>query len=622
MSGADTLMRAAYRVPFLDGLDDATAEAIRLRLEPLAIPGGRILFKEGEEADSLYVLVSGAIGVASHDPATGAAHRIARLRPPETVGEVALLSNGPRSATATVLRDSLLLRLSRDAFDDLALRHPGAMLYFARLLADRLRRGAAARPALHAPMTFAVIGVTHGVSAVRFGQALARALGARTGWLAAWPDGADETWFHTFETEHARVVYAADDPVCAWTRLCLRRADHVLLLAAPGEPPFPALKGTDMGSPDGWRRCDLVIEQAADAPSPRAADPAIDALAVAMRHQVRAGHAGDHERVGRLVSGRAHGLVLGGGGARGFAHLGVLRALAEAGHAIDFVGGTSIGAVVAASLAMGWNTDEIQNHILQAFVSSSPLNDYTLPVLSLTRGVKVDTRLRQHFGDVRIENLWLPFLCVSANLTTGSAMVHTRGDLVRALRASIAIPGLLPPVITDDGVLVDGGTMNNLPADLLADLERGAVLAVDVGSDLAFEKMPMRSWRGRAIRRLLGASEATPGIAQLLLRAATVSSDAQAAIARERAAVVIRPPLAGIDLRDWAAYAMVVEIGYRHAAQRLAVDGLRPWADAAECGRSGDAVDSDLEPRGAAQGRPGPVGRRVLGEARPDQAPA
>ena len=580
MSAARTLAPAAYRVPFLDSLDPETAEAIRQRLEPVAIAGGRILFEEGEEADSLYVLVSGAIGIANHDPATGLIRRIARLRPPETVGEVALLSNGPRSATATVLRDSLLLRLSREAFDEIATRHPSAMLYFARLLADRLRSGTT-RPALYLPMTFAVIGVTPGVSAGRFGRTLATALGARTGCLPAWPENADETWFHAYETEHGRVVYAADDPVCAWTRLCLRRADHVLLLAAPGQPPFPALQGVDLGAPDGWRRCDLVIEQAADAEVPRAADPAIDALGVAMRHQVRAGRAADTERLGRLVSGRARGLVLGGGGARGFAHLGVLRALHEAGHAIDFVGGTSIGAVVAASVAMGWSLGEIQDHILEAFVSSSPLNDYTLPVLSLTRGIKVDTRLRHHFGKVRIEDLWLPFLCVSANLTTGAAMIHTRGDLVGALRASIAIPGLLPPVIAEDGVLVDGGTMNNLPADLLADLERGRVLAVDVGSDLAFERMPMRSWRGRMIRRLLGAPEATPGIAQLLLRAATVSSDAQAAMARERAAVVLRPPLAGIDLRDWAAYASVAEIGYRHASQRIAADGLHPWADAA-----------------------------------------
>ncbi|GJE45930.1 patatin-like phospholipase family protein [Methylobacterium soli] len=580
MSAARTLAPASYRVPFLDGLDAEAVDAFRRRLEPVAVAGGRILFAEGEEADSLYVLVSGAVGIANHDPATGLIRRIARLRPPETVGEVALLSNGPRSATATVLRDSLLLRLSREAFDEIAARHPSAMLYFARLLADRLRSGTT-RPALHLPMTFAVIGVTPGVSAARFGRTLATALGARTGCLPAWPENADETWFHAYETEHGRVVYAADDPVCAWTRLCLRRADHVLLLAAPGQPPFPALQGVDLGAPDGWRRCDLVIEQAADAAVPRAADPAIDALGVAMRHQVRAGRTADHDRLGRLVSGRARGLVLGGGGARGFAHLGVLRALHEADHTIDFVGGTSIGAVVAASVAMGWSLDEIQDHILEAFVLSSPLNDYTLPVLSLTRGIKVDTRLRHHFGTVRIEDLWLPFLCVSANLTTGAAMVHTRGDLVGALRASIAIPGLLPPVIAEDGVLVDGGTMNNLPADLLADLERGRVLAVDVGSDLAFERMPMRSWRGRMIRRLLGAPEATPGIAQLLLRAATVSSDAQAAMARERAAVVLRPPLAGIDLRDWAAYASVAEIGYRHASQRIAADGLHPWADAA-----------------------------------------
>ncbi|WP_430910731.1 patatin-like phospholipase family protein [Methylobacterium sp. sgz302541] len=569
----------AYRVPFLDGLDDAAATALRGRMEPCAVPGGTVLFRQGDRADGLYVIVSGSVGVASRDPDTGAVRRIARLRPPDTVGEVALLSDAPRSATATVLRDALLLRLGRACFDDLAMRHPAAMLYFARLLADRLRSLGGGRPVMHAPMTFAVIAVTGGVDARAFGATLADALGGRTGFLPDWPDNADETWFHAYETGHERVVYAAVDPDCPWSRLCLRRADHVLLLAAAGQPPLERSGELDLDSPDGWRRCDLVVAQEASAHGARPAAPGIDALPVAMRHQVRIGRAADHARLARLVSGRARGLVLSGGGARGFAHIGVLRALEEAGHPVDFVGGTSIGAVVGASVAMGWSADEISGHVFDAFVSSSPINDYTLPVLSLTRGTKVDERLRRHFGEVRVEGLWLPFLCVSANLTTGAAMVHREGDLATALRASIAIPGLLPPVMAEEGVLVDGGTMNNLPADLLAGQERGPVLAVDVGSDLAFERMPMRSWQGRVVRRLLGASEATPGIAQLLLRAATVSSDAQAAMSREHATAVMRPPLAGIDLRDWRSWERIAGIGYRHAVERIEAGTLRAWSE-------------------------------------------
>lgn len=157
----------------------------------------------------------------------------------------------------------------------------------------------------------------------------------------------------------------------------------------------------------------------------------------------------------------------------------------------------------------------------------------------------MDAGLAERFGDARIEDLWRPFFCVSSNLTTGTAMVHRVGALDRAIRASIAIPGLLPPVASEDGILVDGGMMNNLPADVMADLDRGPVLAVDVGSDSAFQAMPRRGMGARAVRRILGISDQLPGIAHLLLRSATVSSGAQTIAAVTRAAILLKPALAG-----------------------------------------------------------------------------
>ncbi|ACL55207.1 patatin-like phospholipase family protein [Methylobacterium nodulans] len=565
-------------IPFLAPLDLATAAAVRERLEPIAVAGGQILFEQDAPADALYALVSGAIGISARDPASGEMRPVARVRPPETVGEMALLSGEPRSATATVLRDSYLLRLSKSAFDDLVECHPATMLYFARLLAARLRSVSSQQPLATAPMTFAVIGVTEGVEAAGFASAFAAALPGRSTALATWPEEADETWFHALETAHDQVVYAAEAPGSGWANLCLRRADHVLLLAAPRHPPRGALAGRIVMPVPGWTRQDLVVLNAQGATRPGPLDPAVTALPVALRLQARAGNAQDLARIARLAGGRARGLVLGGGGARGFAHLGVMRALAEAGLAVDLVAGTSMGAVTGASLAMGWDLEEIVAHTVAAFVESSPLNDYTLPITALTRGAKVDRRLALHFGDARIEDLWLPFFCVSSNLTTGAAMVHREGPLVPALRASIAIPGLLPPVLDAEGVLVDGGVMNNLPADLMAALGRGTVLAVDVASDLALDTMPRRSLRSRVLRRALGVPFAMPSIAQILLRAATVSSDASAAMARDRATAVLRPPLAGIDLRAWRSYAAVAEIGYRDARARLAEGALDAWA--------------------------------------------
>ncbi len=569
------------RIPFLSGLDPAARAAVRDRMVGIAVAGGWPLFEEGEAGDALYTLVSGSVGISTRDARTGAVRRVARLVPPDSVGEMALLSDAPRSATATALRDSQLLRLTRDAFEDIVAEQPGTLLYFSRLLADRLRAVQKARPVERAPRTFAILAVTEGPSVTEFGTRLALAfdgiLPGRTGCLAQWPEGVDESWFHSFEAGHDRTIYIAQQIDCPWCRLCLRQADHVLLLAAPGKPPRPDCEACVARTRSEWVRMDLVVDQQPDAELPRPLHPAVAALPASLRIQVRSGQPTDVCRLARLASGCARGVAFGGGGARGLAHLGVLRALEEAGCGVDFVGGTSMGAIIAASIAMGWSLERIHHQTIESFVGQNPLNDYTLPYHALTRGAKVDAGLAQRFGGARLEDLWLPFFCVSSNLTTGSAMIHRNGDLPTALRASIAIPGLLPPVCTEDGVLVDGGMMNNLPADIAARMERGPVLAIDVGSDLAFQTMPARTWRGRVVRSWLGMPDAMPAIVPLLLRAATVSSDAQTMMAVASAAAVLKPRLAGIDLRAWASYETIAGIGYRCAQEALGAGRLDSW---------------------------------------------
>lgn len=569
-------------IPFLAGLDAAAVEAVRAPMVALTVPGGRTLFEQGETGDALYTLVSGAVGVSTRDH-HGVQTRIARLRPPAIFGEMALLSDAPRAATVTALRESEFLCLTRAAFETVIAEHPHTLLYFARMLAERLRTLYEGHSVHHAPRTFLVMAVTEGPDPEPFAQAFATALDAilpgKTGCLSHWPEAADEDGVQAFEARHARTVFVARDIDCPWCRLSQRLGDHVLLLAEPGAPPRPDVTAYLDRVRSDWIRMDLVVRQDPRVPHPKALHPAVAAMPAAMRIQLRPGRADDIGRLARLASGLGRGLVLGGGGARALAHLGVLRALDEAGCAPDFVGGTSMGAVIAASLAMGWSLAEIREQTEAAFAGRNPINDYTLPIHALTRGAKVDASLAERYGGARIEDLWLPFFCVSSNLTTGRAMIHRAGDLPKALRASIAIPGLLPPVLCDEGVLVDGGMMNNVPADVAADLERGPVLAVDVGSDRAFQDMPTRGWRGRLLRRLIGSPAAMPGLAPLLLRAATVSSDAQTMVAAAHATALLRPPLAGIDLRAWSSFRESAELGYRDTQANIAAGHLAPWLD-------------------------------------------
>ena len=294
-------------------------------------------------------------------------------------------------------------------------------------------------------------------------------------------------WTHDLVVYLARIV-----GLSPWTRLCLRQADHLLLLRFASRCDQLALEPAmlELLQRIAPRRMDLALVQ-----SEGAALPLRSAAALALGHADRVGMpcatelAGRQERLARLIMSKAVGLVLSGGGARGFAHVGVVRALREAGIPLDLVAGTSMGAIVAACLAVEWDDIELTKRLRRAFVEANPLRDYTLPFVALVRGRVMTSLLRDAFGDARIEDLWRPF-CLLTNLSSGRAVVHREGPLWRALRASAAIPGVLPPLIEAGEALVDGGVINNLPVDVVRGLGCGPVIAVDVAADRALPRVP------------------------------------------------------------------------------------------------------------------------------------
>jgi len=230
-----------------------------------------------------------------------------------------------------------------------------------------------------------------------------------------------------------------------------------------------------------------------------------------------------------------------------------------------------MGAVIAACVGLGWKDDEIDSRIRKAFVESNPLGDYHLPVVSLVAGKRVKKRLEAHFGDARIEDMEIPFFAVSTNLSHGSYRVHNRGSVRHALRASIALPGILPPVIDDGDILVDGAVLNNFPVDVMSDFHRGRTIGVDVarapdGLDPTdfIEPPGFFEWT------LEHGFSAPPPIAALLMRTATLNINPNAG--RELTDMLVTPTIKGIELRDWKSYDAAVEAGYiatKHAIAQL-----------------------------------------------------
>ncbi len=227
-----------------------------------------------------------------------------------------------------------------------------------------------------------------------------------------------------------------------------------------------------------------------------------------------------------------------------------------------------MGAVVGACVACGWDDEEIDRRIRKAFVESNPLSDYHLPVVALVKGHRVDTRLKEHFADRLIGELEIPFFAISTNLTQGAYRVHREGKLREALRASISLPGILPPIVADGQVLVDGAVLNNFPVDVMRDLHRGRIVGVDVAQApqglSADEFSDPPGFFGWTISNWFGSA---PPIANLLMRAATVSVNPLAH--RGLTDVLVTPPLAGVELRDWKAYDLAVQAGYTEMVKAL-----------------------------------------------------
>lgn len=583
---------AAHLARLFAAADPALLAEIEANAEWLSLRGGECLFRRGEPGDAAYIVISGRVRIVDGE------RTLNEVGPGETLGEMALLSGEPRSASVYAVRDTLLARLAADAFSGLVERHPAVLRRIAGHLVERLRGRNGAGPRA-AARTFAIVPATAGVPLAAFAEQLGAALAAHGATLRVAPPaveralgrpGAAEAddddaegvalieWLNEQELAHRFVLYEAA-AASRWSARALRQADHVLLLAAAGAAlDAPAAVGHIAArSPDfPATRTSLVVLRATGTEPTRGAAPLLERCPVAAHYHAALDAPEDFARIARCLTGQGIGLVLGGGGARGFAHLGVLRSLAEAGVPVDWVGGTSIGAIIAALAAAGVPHDQALDACRRHFRS---LKDPTLPLVSLLAGRRIGARLRDVFGAAAIEDLPLPYLCVSTNLSRAAQAVHERGPLVAAIRASISLPGVLPPARIGADLHVDGGLVNNLPIDVMAARpELGAVIAVDVGGEQDMSAPPgfepeLSGWRVLWERFAPRAGRARPPtIMSVLTRSSFVASLhwARERHAADLASLYIRVPVADLRLLAFDRIDEIAARGYAAAREPVA----------------------------------------------------
>ena len=549
---------------------------------------GELLYRQRGLVDALHVVAVGRLR-AYGDQGGMPERPLEEIAPLQCLGETAILADQQHPASVRAVRDSVVVCLPREALMELLRRYPDALMQLSQVVVGRLlARLRQPEPPILGPRTLALVPATPNVDVRGLGHDL-QAIYARLGPVRLLDAQAvDEAigepiahcrfddpepnqrllgWLSGEESAQPLLIYIADPHPGPWSRRCMRQADRILVVVdedsgEPRQTPMLAqLAATDVEAP-----ATVVLQR------PRKGIAGADPLGWRSYSDARSHHylrsPADLPGLARSLIGQGVGLVLGGGGARGFAHLGLLRATRELGIPVDIVGGTSMGAFIGALHAGGLPLEDITELVSETFVRRNHLNDYILPRVSLLATRKFRRRLDGIFQEQRLEHLAMPYFCVSTSLTRGEAVVHERGLLRDWVATSMAIPGIAPPMVWNEELLADGAVINNLPADVMRQFGRGAVIACDVSSEPALRARGVVGPDFDALLRWRGTDQ-RPGLFDILMRSANLSSKADLRARAALADCYIRMPTAGVGLFQWKALDRVVETSYQHALAEL-----------------------------------------------------
>jgi NTE family protein len=576
------------------GLSATDLALLEARLEPIAVTRGVALVTEGDKAEALYVVVAGRFCVE----VAGNAEPVAEITAGATIGEIAFFAGGVRTATVRAIRDSVVVQLTRADFDEISSRAPAIWNNITSTLAARLaaetrksaRLKGASRPKPRARtltliraggrpippqflQDFIAVAETRGSTLVMTSETLKEHI----------PCGSVETIDATrilndLEARADTLVFIADDELTPWSEKAIRQADEILLAGFQGDDPIGApvprnaLEEFSFALEHQPRhRLALVHKRRGGVQGTR---HWLERRSVAMHHHVALGGTDDIARLWRFVRGEALGLVACGGGAYCAAHIGLYKAFKEKGIGFDLLGGASGGAAMAAAFAEDVAADEIDARVHRMFIEGKAMQRYTLPRYSLLDHTHFDSHLIAQYGNTRIEDMWRPYFAVTMDLADYTLEVLRTGPVWAAIRASAAIPALLPPYYTGDGhMLVDGSVVCNVPIDVMRQIKSGPNVVVTFDPPLG-ERFNV-DYAALPERRALmwktmnpwarGDLPNAPSAATVLVRSLMANRNHFERHLEDDDWLLMPPTPAGMGALDWRRHSELVETAYRYA---------------------------------------------------------
>ncbi len=566
----------AHHYPFLTNIfgqmSDAQVTQILADTHIFPIEAGDYIFRQGDTQNALFIVLSGRLRVLHQTDSN--IKILGDVSAGEPVGELALFTKEPRTASVVALRKSTILQLTEADYLNLVQKFPALAHNLTNFVIQRLRRNAFQQRMGAAPKNIAIVRLQPDLDLSPWTDDIQKELNAMNVAINVfYPEdlSADNphALFEDMDNHEGLNFLVCDDQHPEWANQCLTYCDLVLVVTdfkvpsvvCPIEDHLKLYTANILS-----KKIYLLLLHPENAPLPMNTRRWFEGRTIDLHLHIRKNNALDTRRFSRIITHQAVGLVLGGGGAKGYAHIGAVKAMIEAGIEFDFVGGTSAGALYGIGLTLtDFDMAKMADLSKRGADNKPTSNDYNFPFLSLMTGRKMRKILLETFGDTHLEDIWINSYCVSTDYSTASLKVHNTGLARQKIEASIAIPGVFPPVIIDRHLHVDGGVVDNLPIEAMYENPVHHVIAIALSTQSAHFvdiKTVPSAWEIFINKFTKKHRYRLPKMPALLINSLTLNSVQKQATTKTQVSMYLEMDLRAFGFLDWSKWEELIDKGY------------------------------------------------------------
>lgn len=560
-------------------IDQAGIEQIIEQSSIIELKPGDYLIKQGENTNSLFFIVSGRLRTIYSEGNT--TKILGDVGAGEPIGELSFFTNKTRSASVVAIRKTKAIALNKDGFETLVAHQPALAGLITQFVIRRLNRNALETHKQSPPKNIAVVKLDPEDDFSSYTDKMLSYFDNQSIKLNIYEHDSTrqqdfDVFFEALENNEGLNLFLVDKNNIEWSKHCLIYSDLVIVASAfDSSPRLRSIeKSLDLYN-DGilGKKAYLLLLHENASELPKGTSKWLDNRHISLNIHIRKNNLDDIGRFCRILTHKANGLVLGGGGAKGFAHIGVVKALKEKGIPIDIIGGTSAGGLYGLTMAYcDFDMDMVEEICRDSVKKKITSNGMDVPLISIMSGKKLTRFIKNLFKEKHIEDIWINTFCVSTNFSKAEMAVHERGLIWNRVRASISIPGIFPPVVINRYLHVDGAVMDNLPIEPMYRFPVDEIYAVSLSGlqDIKTNYDTVPNSKKLLLAKLSGRRKyKIPGITSIIINSLTINSRQKQEQTKNKVSHYLELDLKGVNFLDNKKWKSIINQGYEQTKEWL-----------------------------------------------------